>query len=127
MGECGGGEEGVGVVGWSELNDMPKPRTLVLSLAIALVACIALVKACSVSDERIRSKRWQFFDDPPDICGGCEFLYFESGRFALRNDTVFLKDSAIAVVECAYHKYSGRDRLLLRCIPSNRVVEYIDI
>ncbi len=105
---------------------MTKPRTLVLVLAVVIVGCIVLFKACSISDERIRHNTWKYYDDLPPCMPG-DFLRFDDVRFTLRNDSIFQGDSAIAVVECAYHKYSGRDRLLLRCIPSGRVVEYVDI
>ena len=90
-----------------------------------LFAVIVLFKACSLSEETIKTRQWKFFDDHAADFPRGDFLYFEGGDWSLRNDTVFRTDTAFAVVDCAYHKYSGKDRLFLRILSSGRIIEFV--
>lgn len=55
------------------------------------------------------------------------FLFFYKDFTALRNDTVFVMDSAMAVIEATQKKYSGKeDELHIRSIATGQTGIYND-
>ena len=94
-----------------------------------LVSVGLMYKACRVPDDRIRTTSWKYNDD--DVRGGFPhsgFLHFEeSSSLVLKNDTIYRADTVLAVLHCAYRKFDGTQRLVIRLLPSGRTFEYISV
>lgn len=90
-----------------------------------LVGMVILYKRCTLSEGEILDNDWKYADEATKS-EPAEFFLFHSGGAVIKNDTIFRKGIAIAVVEFGYHKYEGTDRLFVRSIASGRTVEYIN-
>lgn len=101
-------------------------RRVVVFLGIVLGLAI-LWKSCALDESEIRTTDWKYNDEGYPVCSHCDFLHLNGGTMVLRSDTIFRADTAIAVVECAYHKWMTYDRLLVKSLSSDRVVEYVAI
>jgi|GEM_PF-6194472 len=99
-----------------------RPAILLGVLAVGLAQSY---RSYVLRDEEIVASDWKYADEA-SLGEPAEFLFFRSGTATMLRDTVFVKGSPIAIVEYAYHKYAGTDRLFVRSLASGRSVEYID-
>ena len=99
-------------------------RSVIIFGLVGIAAAI-LFRSCILSDDEIVASDWKYADEASQN-EPAELLIFRSGGDAVLNDTVYDQGRPIAVVEWAYHKYEGTDRLFIRSLASGRSVEYID-
>ena len=101
-------------------------KRTVIVLGVLAIGLALFYRSCVLSDDEIVASDWKYADEQASLSEPAEFLLFRSGTATMRHDTVLVKGMRIAVVEYAYHKYDGTDRLFVRSIASGRSVEYID-
>lgn len=100
-------------------------RSVVLLCCLLVGASWIGYRCISLNDDEIRAEKWKFNDTGPEFGPFHDFIYFGKNACTLRADTVWLQDTAIATVDCAY-LWFGRSKLLLRSIPEDRTIEYVD-
>ncbi len=75
----------------------------------------------------VSTKAWKYSDDEPGLWTHHDFIHFDTGTFEIKDDTLFLFDTAVARVGFAYRWIDGRCKLRLHALNGSRVVEYVDI